>query len=177
MQIIKKFGILYNRIRFAIADKEQICELIRKQGVRIGVGCEINKSVSFGSEPYLITIGDYVRITSGVKFITHDGGIWVLRNTRQLPNADIFGKIVIGNNVHIGVNSIVMPNVIIGNNVIIGCGTVVTKNIPDNAVVVGVPGRVIEGIDEYYFKNKNKCDFTKSLSPEDKKKYLLKKYG
>ena len=55
---------------------------LRNKGLRIGNGCEIYRSVNFGSEPYLISIGNDVRITSGVKFCTHDGGIWTLRKKR-----------------------------------------------------------------------------------------------
>ena len=78
--------------------------------------------------------------------------MWVLRNMKKLENADYFGKIKIGNNVHIGMNVIVMPGVTIGDNVVIGCGAIVTKNIPSNSVAVGVPAKVIESIDEYYEK-------------------------
>ena len=110
----------------------------------------------------MITIGNHVRITNGVRFVTHDGGVWVLRNL-GLENADIFGKIEIGDNVHIGWNAIIMPNVSIGNNCVIGAGAVVTKSIPDNSVAVGVPAKVIESIDEYYAKAQNKCVYTKAM--------------
>ena len=63
---------------------------LRNKGLRIGNGCEIYRSVNFGSEPYLISIGNDVRITSGVKFCTHDGGIWTLRKKGLLQDADIF---------------------------------------------------------------------------------------
>lgn len=132
--------------------------------------------MEFGSEPYMITIGNHVRITNGVRFVTHDGGVWVLRDL-GLKNADIFGKIIIGDNVHIGWNAIIMPNVNIGNNCVIGAGAVVTKSIPDNSVAVGVPARVIESIDEYYIKAQNKCVYTKNMSWEKKKEYLIKKFG
>lgn len=145
-------------------------------GEKLGVDCEIYPDVEFGSEPYMITIGNHVRITNGVRFVTHDGGVWVLRNL-GLENADIFGKIEIGDNVHIGWNAIIMPNVSIGNNCVIGAGAVVTKSIPDNSVAVGVPAKVIESIDEYYAKAQNKCVYTKTLSWEKKKDYLIKKYG
>jgi len=151
-------------------------KILRKQGINIGENCEIYSNVSFGSEPYLISIGDNVRITSGCKFITHDGGVWVLRNLKLLDNADLFGKITIGNNVHIGLNTIIMPNVTIGNNCIIGCGAIVTKDIPDNSIAVGVPARVIETIDEYYKKNKERCDFTKNMNQKEKKEYIINKY-
>lgn len=176
MGIVGMCKTLFYKIRLALANREQVCKLIRERGVKCGTSCEINKNVDFGSEPYLISLGNDVRITSGVKFVTHDGGIWVLRNTKQLSNADIFGKIVVKNNVHIGMNSIIMPGVTIGNNVIIGCACVVTKDVPDNSIVAGVPGRVIESLEEYYLKNRDRCDFTKALSRNDKKKYLLDKY-
>lgn len=47
-------------------------------GLNIGNGCFIDKSVQFGSEPYLITISDNVRLINGVKFVTHDGGFGLL---------------------------------------------------------------------------------------------------
>ena len=149
----------------------------RDLGVQIGDDCEIYRDVYWGSEPYLISIGDKVRITSGVRFINHDGGIWVLRNDGRLPNGDIFGAITIGNNVHIGINAIIMPNVHIGNNCIIGCGAVVTKDVPDNTIVGGVPAKKIKTIEEYYQKHKDGCDFIKTYSKEEKRKYLLKKFN
>ena len=51
----------------------------RSKGMVIGDRCEIYSSASFGSEPYLISLGDHVRVNSGVTFVTHDGGVWVLR--------------------------------------------------------------------------------------------------
>lgn len=50
---------------------------------------------------------------------------------------------VIGDNVYIGPNSCVLGGITIGDNVIIGAGCVVVKSVPDNAIVVGVPGEII----------------------------------
>lgn len=172
---------LLGKIRYRIYSIFNMDVAFRKEkfiqgGGKLGVDCEIYPDVEFGSEPYMITIGNHVRITNGVRFVTHDGGVWVLRNL-GLENADIFGKIEIWDNVHIGWNAIIMPNVSIGNNCVIGAGAVVTKSIPDNSVAVGVPAKVIESIDEYYAKAQNKCVYTKTLSWEKKKDYLIKKYG
>lgn len=162
-----------NKLKYKVCSFKEREKMVRDMGVKIGNGCEIYPNVSFGSEPYLIEIGNNVRLTVGVKITTHDGGLWVLRNNGKLKNADKFGKVKIGNNVHIGLNSIIMPGVTIGDNVIIGCGAVVTKNIPSNSVAVGVPAKVIESIDDYYKKVKNKVVYTKNMSTEDKKKFLL----
>ena len=110
-------------------------------------------------------------MTAGYGFLERKNG------GGKLPNADIFGKIVIGNNVHIGMNTIIMPGITIGNNVVIGCGAVVTHDIPNNSVAVGVPARVIETYDAYLCKASKKCDFTKAMTHEEKKQYLENKYN
>jgi len=54
-------------------------------------------------------------------------------------------SIVIGNDVWIGQNAIILASVTnIGDGAVIGAGTVVTKNVPDFAVVVGNPGRIVK---------------------------------
>lgn len=148
----------------------------RKKGVSIGDGCEIYSSASFGSEPYLVSLGNHVRINANVLFVTHDGGVWVLRELFEIyKDVDIFGEIVVGDNVHIGNNSIIMPGVKIGNNCIIGCGAIVTKDVPDNSIAVGVPARIIETVDQYAEKHKDDFVHTKYLTSEKKREVLLKK--
>lgn len=143
-------------------------------GTIIGKNCEISKDIILGTEPYLITMGDNVRVTSGVKFITHDGGLWVPRRLGYIDEkADRFGRIIIGNNVNIGWNAIIMPDVTIGNNVIIGAGALITKNIPDNSVAIGVPAKVYETIEEYAQKNRDRVLMTKDLSRAEKRKFLM----
>lgn len=51
--------------------------------------------------------------------------------------------VTIGDNVYIGINVFIRGNITIGNNVVIGANSVVTKDIPDNAVVAGVPAKII----------------------------------
>ncbi len=172
---------IFSRIMDFINRKVNNIKYWEKKGLIIGNNCEIYQSASFGSEPYLIKIGNRVRINKGVEFITHDGGIWVIRNLTvkfndpKLKNADLIKRIEVGNNVHIGTNAIIMPGVKIGNNCIIGCGAIVTKDIPSNSIAVGIPARIIETLDEYYIKNKDKFVYTKKMPEKSKKKYLLNK--
>lgn len=163
-------------INIKIMSEDKYIAYLRHKGVKIGQECEIHKEAIFGSEPYLITIGNHVRITRGVKFVTHDGGLWVLRKLGKCPNADHFGSIVIGDNTHIGWDSTIMPGVHIGNNCVIGCSSVVTKDIPDNSVAVGVPARVIETIDQYYEKNAKNLVPTYGMSASEKELYLKENY-
>lgn len=53
-------------------------------------------------------------------------------------------KIIIGNDVWIGANATILPGIEIGNGAIVGAGSVVTKNVPDYAIVVGNPAKVIK---------------------------------
>ena len=143
-------------------------------GGKLGENCEIYSSVVFGSEPYLIEIGNNVRITDGVKFVTHDGGLWTLRNLYDdMKNADCFGRIVVKDNVHIGWNTVIMPGVTIGNNVVIGASSIVTKSIPSNVVVAGNPAKIIKSYDEYITGSLPFNLHCKGMRYNEKKKFLL----
>ena len=161
------------KIRLIFMNNSAYISYLRKQGIKIGKGCSIRKSVYFGSEPYLISIGDNVRITQNVKFITHDGGLWTLRHMGLLPKeAAKYGRISIGDNCNIGWNMLIMPNVQIGKNCVIGAGAVVTKSIPDGEIWAGVPAKKIETIEEYYEKVRFQTLPTNDLSDEEKRKYI-----
>lgn len=112
MIIIKK---LTHFIRLLIYSPEQYA---RSVGVKIGEKCWINTR-HFGSEPYLISIGDHVQITKGVEFLTHGGG-WIYRE--EIPDMDYFGKIIIKDNVYIGTGSYILPGVTIESNVVVAAG-------------------------------------------------------
>ena len=86
----------------------------------------------------------------------------MLRNLYpDLKNADVFGRIVIGDNVFIGNKCIIMPNVTIGDNVVIGAGSVVTKSFPSNVIIAGIPARIIKDLDSYKLGVESKVDYTK----------------
>jgi len=53
---------------------------------------------------------------------------------------------IIGNNVIIGANALIIGDIKIGNNVVIGAGSVVVKDVPDNSVVAGNPAKIIKTI-------------------------------
>ena len=135
----------------------------------MGKGCSI-ATRDFGSEPYLITIGNNVQITNDVKFANHGAG-WVMR--KKYPKFDCFGKIKIGNNVYIGNNVMIMPGVTIGSNVIIGAGSVVTKSFADDVIIAGNPAKVIGAIQNYEAKMLPYNLDTKGMNYNEKKNYLL----
>ena len=145
-------------------------EKLKKRGLVIGEGCEILNGYEFGSEPYLVEIGNNVRITRGVNITTHDDGVWVLRHLYpELSDIDCFSRVKISDNCHIGLNATIMPGVTIGKNCIVGAGAVVTHDIPDNSVAVGVPARVIESVEEYRRKSEGSFLHTKMMAWSEKR--------
>jgi acetyltransferase-like isoleucine patch superfamily enzyme len=113
---------------------------LRARGVRIGENCAIYTDF-FSTEPYLVTIGDHVGISGGVKFMTHDGAAWLMRDDH--PKRQVLGTITIANNCFIGENSLILCGTRIGSDCIIGAGSVVRGTIPDNSLVIGNPGQVV----------------------------------
>ena len=146
----------------------------RSIGVNFGKNCRFSR-VNFGSEPYLIRIGDNF---FGIKtqFITHNGGIF-LYNLSHNANMDIIEPITIGNNVFIGFDSVILPGVTIGDNVIIGARAVVSKDIPSNCVAVGIPAKPIKTLDEYWKSIEDKLLPTVKMNYQEKKQYLLRHFG
>lgn len=148
---------------------------IDKCGLRHGTNLHTYGKIDWGTEPWIITIGNNVHITDGVKFITHDGGTLLFRNV--VPDLEITKPITIGNNVYFGNNVIVLPGVAIGDNVIIGAGAVVSKSIPSNSVAVGVPAKVIKCIDDYFDKIKKESLHLGHLKGRKKDIELMKYYN
>ncbi|MFD1014609.1 serine acetyltransferase [Winogradskyella rapida] len=55
---------------------------------------------------------------------------------------------IIGDNVTVGANVVIIGSIKIGNNVVIGAGSVVVKDVPSNCVIAGNPAKIIKEIDE-----------------------------
>ncbi len=101
--------------------------------MQIGRGCRISRSAKLDkTNPKGIHIGEYTILTFNVTVLTHD---FVNRK-----HSDVY----IGSHCFIGCGTIIMPGITIGNHCIIGAGTLVRENVPDNSVVVGNPGRIVQ---------------------------------
>lgn len=136
------------------ADSNSYINYLRKIGVTIGKRVTIfepRKVYIDETRPFLISIGNDVKITNGVTILTHGYDWNVLEGVynKVLGSA---GKVTIGNNVFIGFHSTILKGVAIGNNVIIGANSLVNKDVPDNVVVAGNPAKIIMSIEEYYRK-------------------------
>lgn len=107
----------------------------------------------------LISLGDRVVISSNVIFLTHDYSFTTsLIAINEKPRTDIgtLGPITVGNNVFIGMNSMLLPGTSIGNNVIIGAGSIVRGKVLDNSIMSGNPAVMVGDIREHAKKLKEK---------------------
>lgn len=129
----------------------------------------------FGSEPWCITLGDNVHITRDVLFVTHDGGTLLFRHL--IPDLEITAPIIVGNDVYIGVRSIILPGVKIGNNCVIAAGSIVSKDVEDNSVVGGVPAKYIKSTFEYLEGIKKRSLKLGHLKGNEKDKELRKYFN
>ena len=141
----------------------------RHLGVNIGKDCFIDTRY-WGNEPYLITIGNNVAVTGGVRIHTH-GGARVAR--RQFPNFDVFGKVVIEDWAYIGSCAQIMPGVTIGQGSMVAAGSIVTKSVPPGMVVAGNPAKVICKVDDYIERNQKYNLNSKGMDSKSKKEFLL----
>lgn len=103
-------------------DNKKFIDNLREKGAIIGKNVRIfdlENTIIDGQNPHMLSIGNNVYITTGVKILTHDYSWSVLSGIYGEVLGGV-GNIEIGNNVFIGVNTIILKNTKIGNNVIIG---------------------------------------------------------
>ena len=143
MGIIKK---LYNRFLL----KTNPIKWAKKHDVKLGEKVRFTGPVSFGTEPYLVEIGNHVCI-AGAEFITHEGAHWVLKGLEPDKFKDTFayGRIIIRDNVYVGSGCTFLRGVTVGENTIVGARSLVNKSLEPNSVYAGVPAKKICSLDEF----------------------------
>src|ERR1700733_9360588 len=124
-----------------------------ERGLQIADDCRLIGMPDFGSEPYLISIGRHVTVSTRVTFINHDGGTWVFRDIEKYREVIKYGRIVIHDNCFIGSGATIMPGVSIGPNSVVAANSVVTGDVAPDSVVGGIPARFLMSVAEYAEKS------------------------
>ena len=115
----------------------------QKGSVTIGDGTGIQPRCQLSAYMGNINIGKRVQIAPNCSFYPYSHGMEIDKPIIQQP-LQTKGGINIGDEVWIGVGSIVLDGVTIGKGAVIGAGSVVSKDIPDGAIAVGSPARVVK---------------------------------
>lgn len=92
-----------------------------------------------------VTIGNHVNLAQGITVtaLNHNFIDTTLRIDEQGISTN---PVVIGDDVWIGANAVILPGVTIGRHVVIAAGAVVTKDVPNNCVVGGIPAKVLKDL-------------------------------
>lgn len=156
-------GLFKNKLIQAVSDISRFIQYgdlptwyYVKKGMKVGDRFDRQSGTRLDiSNCWLIEIGNNVVLANRVQFLAHDDSAEQLCGYRKV------GKIVIGNDVFIGANSLVLPGVVIGDGCVIGAGSVVTKSIPANSVAIGVPAQVVGTTEEYRAKIQTDIELAK----------------
>lgn len=100
-------------------------------------GCYIHAKKS-------IKIGQDCSIASGVNIIDSNGHI--INSKFKNSEKDIPEEIIIGDNVWIGVNSVILKGTVLGNNCVIGAGSIVKGIFEENSLIIGNPAKMVKKI-------------------------------
>lgn len=111
---------------------------ILSKNVSIELGTVIMAGVIINSD---VSIGKHSIINTGA-VVEHDCNLSDFVHIS--PNASLAGNVFVGEGTHIGIGAIIIQGVKIGKWATIGAGTVILKDVPDFAVIVGNPGKIIK---------------------------------
>jgi len=144
----------------------------RRLGVRIGEGCHFlgASEPMFGSEPYLIKIGNNVTLSRGCDFITHDGGVRQFRKIQ--PDIDVMGTVVIDDDVFVGPNVVFLPDTHLGERCVVGAGSVVKGHFPADSYIAGNPARRTGSVQEYLDRVQKQLVPTSHMNSNEKRVFL-----
>jgi UDP-2-acetamido-3-amino-2,3-dideoxy-glucuronate N-acetyltransferase len=139
-----------------------------QSGSEIGKNCSVGQNVNIGNN---VKIGNHVKIQNNVS--VYEGveledyvfcgpsmvftNIKVPRSEFPQRGSEYYQKTLVKKSASIGANATIVCGVTIGEYALIGSGAVVTKDVPDYALVIGNPGRVVGIVDKKGYINSSKC--------------------
>ncbi len=146
-----KFSLMIRRMRGSVG-KYLFDECGSNINIERGADFGTGKGISIGDFSGLgvnckvrgpLQVGKNVMMGPDVIILTHSHNFDDV-NTPMRQQGGCTKGVIIGDDVWIGTRAIILPGICIGNGVIIGAGAVITKDIPDYAIVGGVPARILK---------------------------------
>ena len=150
-KVYVKINNIFNRLMIFLYGKQFKCfgknnkiwfpvKIHCKKNVIIGDNCGINAFINIWGHGGVI-IGNNVMIASNTSItsLTHDYSAKSIRFAKVISKS-----VTIEDDVWIGSNVVIMPGVTIRKGAVIGAGAVVTKDIPEYAIAMGIPAKVVK---------------------------------
>ena len=130
-----------------------------QSGARIGKKCVFGQNVNVGNN---VSIGDFCKVQNNVSIyegVTLEDYVFcgpsmvftnILDPKCKYPQvgAQFYVKTLVKEGASIGANATIVGGITLGKHCLIGAGSVVTKDVPDYALVIGVPGKIIGWVSE-----------------------------
>ena len=155
-----------------------------QSGAKIGKKCVFGQNVNVGNN---VSIGDFCKVQNNVSIyegVTLEDYVFcgpsmvftnILDPKCKYPQvgAQFYVKTLVKEGASIGANATIVCGITLGKHCLIGAGSVVTKDVPDYALVVGVPGKIIGWVSEAG----KRLEFNKegfAFCEKSNKKYQLK---
>ena len=155
-----------------------------QSGAKIGKKCVFGQNVNVGNN---VSIGDFCKVQNNVSIyegVTLEDYVFcgpsmvftnILDPKCKYPQvgAQFYVKTLVKEGASIGANATIVCGITLGKHCLIGAGSVVTKDVPDYALVVGVPGKILGWVSEAG----KRLEFNKdgiAFCEKSKKKYQLK---
>jgi acetyltransferase-like isoleucine patch superfamily enzyme len=156
----RRLVLMLNYLLWLIAPSKNtrfICWWLRRWGARIeGMPRYISAKVWIDGTSYpLIELGEECTVSSNVRILTHD---WAADTVARGLGIELDGtlgrrkEVRIGNHAFVGTGSILLPGSSVGKCAIVGAGSVVRGEVPDYAILVGSPGRIVGDSRDYVSK-------------------------
>ncbi len=175
MTMIKQ-GYLIAKIKEKLTgNHEYILKYLKTSGIKMGGGNHIYCDIT-SAESNLIMLGNNITISGNVTFVTHDNSIIKINPHKS----NLFGRIRIGDNCFIGMNSTILYGVTLGNNIIVASGSVVCDSFLDERIIIGGnPARIIGTWDKLEEKSRDcmmtRADFREALAAGDESRFIKRK--
>ena len=125
--------------------KTGIFSYLKESEIKIGKNTGLSGAVIFCRDRVLI--GDYCWLSPGVIIIDNNSHAVSIDHTIREKGEIKSAPVILGDNVWLGMRSIIFKGVTIGDNSIIAAGSIVTKDIPANCLAGGIPAKVIKELD------------------------------
>lgn len=136
MSLVEKIRNRYFMFVMHSGNEDKKEKVLRKKLAFLGENSRVY-SDQFGTEPWLLSIGNNVIVASGVMFIEHDASYYTAyryMNKKFNVNTEKMGAIIIEDNCFVGANSIILGGSKVGRDSIIAAGAVVHGIVPPGEV-------------------------------------------